>query len=71
MILFDGGFDMNLHLPLTVLIAISSLTLLIFVLVVCKLYNFFNEFEMFKRKNDTELNSLVWHVKKEKILFLK
>ncbi|QSH39981.1 hypothetical protein P0136_02140 [Lentisphaerota bacterium ZTH] len=55
---------MSLGLPMSILIVVSFLTWLVFVVTACKIYRFFNEFEKFKGKNDAELNSLVWHVKK-------
>ncbi|MCP3966037.1 MAG: hypothetical protein GY750_07490 [Lentisphaerae bacterium] len=60
---------MDLGVPISILIIVSVLTWLVFVVTACKIYRFFTEFEKFKGKNDAELNSLVWHVKKMETCF--
>jgi len=52
------------NVSIHILTLVSFLTWLVFVLTAIKIYKFFTEFEKFKSKNDIELNSVVWTIKK-------
>lgn len=51
-------------MELQILVLFSFLTWLIIMLACIKVYRLFNEFERFKSRNDAELNSSVWHLKR-------
>lgn len=55
---------MSTAVQMYALILFSFLSWLAFMLTLCKIYKFFSEFENFKSRNDAELNSTVWHLKR-------